>query len=154
MLIQSQIKVCYEVNGSTEAQRNSLGRRKVWICSFCKHRSSKLFEWGSIGSIAILLWMSVEIFKKCKNFSKKFPQDTDHTEGRRQYDHHNKLTNVQQSFNLWTEQLPDNNPLKPTNLKRINYGIVQLENFMEKAQKLRNSVRSSMMQVHLRKLAN
>ena len=36
--------------------------------------------------------------------------------------------------------MPEDNPLKPTNLKRINYGIVQLENFMEKAQKLRNSV--------------
>ena len=36
--------------------------------------------------------------------------------------------------------MPEDNPLKPTDLKRINYGIVQLENFMEKAQKLRNSV--------------
>ena len=82
--------------------------------------------------------MSVEIFKKCKNFSKTFQHDTD-KEGRIQYDHHNKLTNLQKSFNLWTEQLPEDNPLKPTDLKRINYGIVQLENFMEKAQKLRNS---------------
>ena len=51
-----------------------------------------------------------------------------------------KLKNIQQSFNLWTEQLPEDNPLKPTDLKRINYGIVQLENFIEKAEKLRNSV--------------
>ena len=36
--------------------------------------------------------------------------------------------------------MPEDNPLKPTDLKRINYGIVQLENFMEKAEKLRNSV--------------
>ena len=78
--------------------------------------------------------MSVEIFKKCKIFQKHF-----HTEGRRQYDHHTKLNNIQQSFNLWTEKFPEDNPLKPTDLKCINYGIVQLENFMEKAQKLRNS---------------
>ena len=38
----------------------------------------------------------------------------------RQYDHHSKLKNIQQSFNLWTEQLPEDNPLKPTDLKRIN----------------------------------
>ena len=36
--------------------------------------------------------------------------------------------------------MPEDNPLKPIDMKHTNYGIMQLENFMEKAQKLRNSV--------------
>ena len=47
-------------------------------------------------------------------------QNNFHTEGRRQYDHHTKLKNIQQSFNLWTKKFPEDNPLKPTDRKRMN----------------------------------
>lgn len=73
--------------------------------------------------------------KNARSFQQNFL-----SEGRRQYDHHTKLKDIQEGFTLWTEQLPQDIGMKPTDLKSIKYRIAQLENFMEKVQKLRNSV--------------
>ena len=73
--------------------------------------------------------------KNARSFQQNF-----HAEGRRQYDHHTKLKDIQERFTLWTEQLPQDIGMKPTDLKSIKYRIAQLQNFMENVQKLRNSV--------------
>ena len=93
--------------------------------------------------------MSVEMVKlNAWSFQQNF-----HAEGRRQYDHHTKLKVLQERFTLWTEQLPQDIGMKPTNLKSIKYRIAQLQNFMRKFRN-REFLSSRVMQVYLQNLAN
>ena len=73
--------------------------------------------------------------KNARSFQQNFP-----AEGRRQYDHHTKRKDVQERFTLSTGQLPEDVGMKPTDLKSTKFRIVQLQNFMDKVQKLRNAV--------------
>ena len=47
--------------------------------------------------------------------------------GKRQYDHHTKLKEIQERFTLGQKM----NYQKPTDLKSIKFRILQLQNFME-----------------------
>jgi len=73
--------------------------------------------------------------KNARSFQQKF-----HSEGRRQYDHHTKLSNIEESFKVWTERLPDNNNMKPTDLRDIQHKTEYLEHLIEKLQKVRDSI--------------
>ena len=85
--------------------------------------------------------MSVEMVKlNAWSFQQNF-----HAEGRRQYDHHTKLKVLQERFTLWTEQLPQDIGMKPTDLKSIY--------FMRKFRN-REFLSSRVMQVYLQNLAN